>query len=370
MSELAELLELMHGATGRVESMHAVLSERQRPELLKVAFQRFGERVRFARGGGYFHAAAGGVAPGEQAEEHRWRIELWAENGRSRLERTGPDIESVLVIDGERWWSWMPPFGLRSHEDEPGVAHQQAGLDLLDPSVYLTGYQLEPTGEATVAGRDALRLHVQLRPDSGVRHRDLNRGIEEAELLLDGERGLILRKAELLDGQEAAVTEVEAISYDLAIPAETFVFELPPGVSGKSLREPQATSVDDAAKLASFTFFKLASLPAGWRLQAFYIPPVERPTLPEMVTLLYSRDDAGQALRLQEQTVEHELPAIGGERRFERDGRSYIALGPERPQGQEPSELLVALEGTHIRISSSQLSLAQLLEHAEQLVTA
>ena len=52
MSEFAELLELMYGATGRVESAHAVLVERQRPELLKLAFRRFGERVGFARGGG------------------------------------------------------------------------------------------------------------------------------------------------------------------------------------------------------------------------------------------------------------------------------------------------------------------------------
>jgi hypothetical protein len=54
----------MYGATGRVESVHAVLTERQRPELLKLAFQRFGERVQFARGGGYFHIAAGGGRSG------------------------------------------------------------------------------------------------------------------------------------------------------------------------------------------------------------------------------------------------------------------------------------------------------------------
>jgi len=112
---------------------------------------------------------------------------------------------------------------------------------------------------------------------------------------------------------------------------------------------------------------RVAQVPAGWRLQAFYIPAVERPTLPEMVTLLYSRDDAGESLRLQQQTVEHKLPAIGGDRRFEQNTRSYTALGPERPQGREPAELLFTLEGTHIRMTSSQLSLAQLFEYAEQL---
>ena len=370
MSSVGDLLELMYGATDRVESVHAVLSERHRPELLKLAFQRFGERVQFARGGGYFHVAAGGVAAGKQADEHRWRIELWAEPGRSRLERSGPDVESVLVIDGEKWWSWAPPFGLRSHEEQPGVEHHQAGLDRLDPSVFLSGYQLEPTGKTTIAGRAALRVRASTRPGDRTRPHDLQPGIEEAELLLDAEHGLILRKAEIVDGHEAAVTEVEEITYDLAIAADRFIFELPAGASGKSLREPQATTVDEAATLASFTFFKLAAVPADWRVQAFYIPPVERPTLPEMVTLLYSRADGGQTLRLQQQTIEHELPAIGGERRFEHNGRSFTTLGPERPQGREPAELLFALQGTHIRMTSSQLTLAQLLEHAKQLAAA
>jgi len=49
----------------------------------------------------------------------------------------------------------------------------------------------------------------------------------------------------------------------------------------------------------------------------------------------------------------HELPAIGGEHRFERSARSYVALGPEQPAGREPAELIVALGATHVRMSSS-----------------
>jgi hypothetical protein len=172
-------------------------------------------------------------------------------------------MKSVLVIDSEKWWSWTPPFGLRSHEDLPGVEHHQAGLDLLDPSVFLSGYRLEAAGEATIAGRDALRVRVRMRPGGRFRHHDLQDGIDEAELLLDAERGLILCKAELLDGQEAAVTEIEEITYDLTIPAEKYVFELPPGASGKSLREPQATTVDQAATLASRSSSSWLCLPTG-----------------------------------------------------------------------------------------------------------
>jgi hypothetical protein len=62
------------------------------------------------------------------------------------------------------------------------------------------------------------------------------------------------------------------------------------------------------------------------------------------------------------------LPAIGGERRFDYRGRGYIALGPEQPAGREAAELIFAVDGTQIRLSSSELSLERLLAYAEQLV--
>lgn len=370
LSEFAELLELVYGATDRVRSLRATLVERQRPQLLKRAFQRFGERVEFARGGGYFHQVVGGVAAGEEAGEHAWRIDLWAEPGRFRQERHGPDIESVLVVDGDQWWEWSPVFGLHSHEEQPGVHHHQAGLDLLDPSVFLSGYQLELAGETIAASRAVRRVRVRSRAAVRRPSHELQLGIEEAELLLDAERGLILRQAEIFAGEEAFVREVEQISYDLALPAETFVFELPPGASGRNLREPQLTTADAAAALASFPVFKLATVPPDWRVQAFYIPASEKPTLPELVTLVYSRSDGGQSLRLQQQTSEHELPTIGGERHFKHTGRDYLALGPERPIGLEAAELIFTLDQTKIRLTSSQVSLEQLLDYAQHLVRA
>jgi len=86
------------------------------------------------------------------------------------------------------------------------------------------------------------------------------------------------------------------------------------------------------------------------------------------VTLLYTRTDGGQRLQIRETTREHELPAIGGERRVDHRGHRYTALGPEKPAGREPAELIFANRETRIRMSSSELSVEQLLEHAQQLV--
>lgn len=365
---MSDLLELMHGATARVRCVRATLAERRRPELLERAFQRFAERVEMARGGGYFHMPLGGVMPGEQAAEHVWRVELWAEQGRFRQERSGPDAEHVLVVDGERWWDWSPAFGLHSYEGQDGV-HHQGGLDLLDPSGFLAGYTLEPAGETVIAERRAMRVRVHsARRDP--RPYGFEPGVDDAELLLDAESGLVLRRAELVDGKEAFVREIAQVVYSGSLPPETFVFELPAGVSPRGLAEPQVTTIDGAAALASFKVYKLESVPPDWRVQVVYVAATERPTMPGSVTLLYTRPDSGELLQIRETTRKHELPAIGGERRFDHRGRSYIALGPERPAGREPAELLFANEGTHIRMSSSELSLERLLEHAEQLVAA
>ncbi len=328
---VGDLLESMQGATERVRSVQATVVERRRPELSERAFRRFAERVEFARGGGYFHVPLGGVAPGEQADEHVWWIELWAEPGRFRQERRGPDAEHVLVIDGERWWDWSPAFGLRSHEDERG-ARYHGGLDLLDPSEFLVGFALEPAGGAVAAACPVRRVHVRRTvPIRG--HFGLEPGIDEGELLLDAERGLVLRRAELVDGQEAFVREVERIAYDETLPPDTFVFALPPGASARGRAEPQVTTVDAAAALASFRLFKLDPVPPEWRVQAVYVAATERPTLPDSVTLLYSRSDGGERLQIREAIREHELPSIGSERRCEHRGRGYVALGPERPDG-------------------------------------
>lgn len=370
MSEFGDLLDLMHGAAGRVGSVRVVLLEQRRPELLKRAFQRFGERVEFARGGGYFHLPLGGVAPGEDAEVHRWRVELWAEQGRFRQERSGPDAEHVLVVDGERWWSWSPAMGLQSSEEERGVHHIGAGVEMLDPARFLSGFDLDQAGEAVVAGRSARCVHVRARDPKHHAPGGLEPGIEEAELLLDRERGLVLRQAELFEGEEAFVRVVEEITYDVGLPPETFVFELPPGASAANPLRPEMTTLDRAAELASFPVFKLDPVPPDWRVQAMYVAATERPTLPDSVTLLYTRADGEERLRIAERTSEHELPAIGGERRFERSGRSYIALGPEQPAGREPAELIFALDGTQIRMSSSELAATALLDYADELVPA
>ena len=366
MSEFGDLLELVHGATGRIGSVQATLNERCWPELLEAAFQRFGEHTGFARGGGYFHAPLGGVAAGQRADEHAWEIRLWADAGRFRVERDGPDLESVVVVDHEKWWSWSPAFGLRSHADEVGVTHL-GGLDLLDASEVLADCELDLEGETRVAGRTAKCIRVR-GARSGGHPLGLALGIEEATLEIDAERGLLLRRVELEEGQPAFVREVETITYDEPLAPDRFVFVVPDGRSARAQAEPRMTSLDESALLASFPVCKLEEIPRDWRVDALFVPASERPTRPDTVTLLYSRRDGGERLEIHQRTQEHDLPVTGTERRFERGERRYLALGPDRPAGLDAAVLIFAVNATQIRMSSSTLSLDRMLELAAALV--
>jgi hypothetical protein len=366
VSELGDLLELIQGATGRVSSVQATLGERCRPQLLEVAFRRFGARTGFAPGGGYFFAPLGGVAAGEQADEHVWEIRLWADAGRFRAERVGPDVESIVVVDHERWWSWSPAPGLHSHENEAGVTHL-GGLDLLDASEMLGDCELELAGETHVAGRPAKKLRARAGRGGG-HPLGLALGIEEATLEIDAERGLVLRRIELEEGQPAFVREVAKITYDEPLAPDRFVFTLPRGSSARGQAEPRMTSLDESARLASFPVWTLEEIPRDWRVDALFVPASERPTRPDSVTLLYSRRDGGERLEIHQRTQEHELPATGTERRFESGGRRYIALGPDRPAGLDPAVLIFAANSTQIRMSSSTFALQRILEFAAALV--
>jgi hypothetical protein len=366
VTEPDRLVQLIESARERVRSVRATLIERRRPALLERAFRDFAQQVDVASGGGYFPNVLGGVAAGEYADEHVWQIELWAEPTRFRQERTGPDALSTLVVDGEKWWEWSPAFGLRSHDHETGIRYH-GGLDLLDPAPIVAQCTMEVAGEALAAGRQAIRIYLRgCAIDRGSLH--LEPGIREVEILIDQSHGLILRRAQLVDGQEAAVLEAEHIAFDEELSPEVFASALPPGRSPLGDAQPHLTTIEDAGAQASFAVFALDDAAAEWQTRAVYTPESRSPTVLDSVTLIYSSDGATETVRIIETRQEHELPVLGVVSRFDREGRKYTALGPVVPSGREPTELIFALGTTNIRMNSSELSRERLLELSLQLV--
>src|SRR3954451_1888937 len=162
MTNPERIKSLIGGASNRVGGVQATLREMLRPALLEDAFRTFVSDVEVAAGGGYLAAPLGGAVAGADSDEHEWHIRLWADQTRFRQERTGPDMNAVLVVAGDKWWEWSPGSGLHTEQSDPGVRYS-GGLDLLDGALIAHYFDLEPSGDTVIADRAAIRIRATRR---------------------------------------------------------------------------------------------------------------------------------------------------------------------------------------------------------------
>jgi outer membrane lipoprotein-sorting protein len=227
VSELGDFLELMQGARSHFRSARALVRQWQRVGLRRRAFERWAEE----EGATLYAAARDPRGPTETAEA---RTRLWVESwSRFREEHEG-DLGGarVGIRDGQQWWMYSPDVGAITNEGDPlresGIG--QLAEQMLDPAPLLAILDFELRPEAEVAARRAFRAvglprrRLRRLPGPG-----LPEGADEHELLVDAERGALLRIASRVDGQEFAVTEMIEVTFDETFPPETFVFVPPPG---------------------------------------------------------------------------------------------------------------------------------------------
>jgi len=190
--------------------------------------------------------------------DHQSRHRLAAVNpSRLRKESIGPDGRrlGLKVYDGGVWWRYsasaraaetnapmpsLPPeynARFRPHPFTPGDDVYQV-LDgeyaiiaepWLNPSHLLYCWWLEPTGRTVFAGREAIRVRGEANGNNGPRY--WWEKINECELLVDSERGTLLRLAGIVDGQEVAGHEVTAIEFDGPVDPAEFKFTPPDGAA-------------------------------------------------------------------------------------------------------------------------------------------
>lgn len=225
MMDVNALIQFIETARDRVRSIEATLIDRRRLSLLKRAFDFYGASTGFPSGGGHFLTPRGGESD-DTLDETVWEIKLWAERTRFRQERTGPNMEAILVVDGTHWWDWSSADGLQTDADDPGVEYR-GGFELLDAGSFIRDSKVEVLGEALVAGRTTWRL-VIVRDTDPRSVRPWEPGVDRAELLVDQATGVALRIAQLFEGQEVAVLQVEEVAFDRELPAELFTFTRPP----------------------------------------------------------------------------------------------------------------------------------------------
>ena len=388
MASLAELLELLYEARGRVRTARGVVTYRQSMGRMQEAHRREMERVNRGRGGGRVSqmqiafASKGGAAE-EAPDLYEERQRFWWEPPdklREETEATPPRRNHTTVLNGELWWTYSPEWGATSNVDldEEERAHHGAGggerfKPLLDPSPLIA---LLDFGAIREAGG---RLDVQARPRDdleGPPHWHLHGvgGADEVELEIERETGIVRRMRATLDGEELWLTELEEIVLSEEFPDQTFVFVPPPG---EEVLPPETTrrhhyTLEEAAAEAPFPVFFISELPEGdWRLRVNYHAPRRRPPMPAHVWLIYTRPDARATISLAQR------PA--GEGGFgwtgygpppleeaKRDGVTYTVSHADPDQGRQ-NTVAFERDDTSLQLQSAEIDVETLLKLAGSL---
>jgi hypothetical protein len=341
VGDLGDLLELLHGARNRYRTVRATVRERFDHDLGRQAWTRY-------------HG---------DDEEERWDddepltgtsehvMKVWFEPpDRIREERPSTSHGWRLAIqNGRRWWAYDPNGTVYSNEDEPEVGTDvaEAAMVLFDPAPLIGALWLEPREHLEVAGRRALGVRAKLR--RGSHHAPisfrLDLDVDEHQLAVDVERGIVLRKVALLDEAPVSTLEILEIAFD-----ETFepaMFEPVPGTRATPPVAARELALEDLPRAAPFRVFVPRGLAPGWVVGASYFPGDPREHFPEMVMLELTREDGSRRASIMQTKsgdpyLEEEWQQCERVHRFDR-------------------------EGTHVQLSSPNMSEAELAELADAL---
>jgi hypothetical protein len=375
MTDLGDLLVLLHGARGRVSTVRAVVRTWHHVRVRDEAMARLVERgdvVTFGPGG----------APERGCEESL--VRLWfAPSDRVREEREDPDGGRLGVRRGRLWWRYDAQNGAMSNQDRPEVGSgigEEFGW-LLDPAAVIGLLDFGQVSPGRRAGRPVLRVRAVPRVIDHGSDEPLWRlgavGADELGLEVDAERGTLLGVESRFQQQPFAISEVLEISFDEEFPEDTFVFTPPPGEQVRSITEEfgvrRDMTIEQAVTLAPFIVWIPARLPANWETQIAFAAAQDRPPAVPHVFLHYRASDGTHGVTITESPADHprdvEAEGPGGPwREIERDHRQIHVREPA--ESWQPAQARADYEGTRILISSTDLGAEALADLAAGLVQA
>ena len=220
MSELGDVLCLIHDAHERASAVHLRISDWSQPS---VRPEILVDQNRGLPGG----LRWGGAGP--WPEPTTSSRQMWAAApDRLRVEITrGDAIVRLGVRDGAQWWRWDEILGVSSGVAESGGRARQPTLPalldplLLHPARLIATLRLQPVGTTSRAGRAAILVRGVPRESAA------GRSQLAYELELDAEHGTVLRRAAFDSGRRFQDSRVVHVVYDSDIDAAKFAFIAP-----------------------------------------------------------------------------------------------------------------------------------------------
>ena len=376
MGELADLFELMHGAPESFRTLRAVIHSWHDNNLSQEGWLR---EIRLADPDGwaaYAEATGREDVPGDEPDSESV-TKLWIERGgRHREDCDRPARRTIW--DGRTHFWYHEFIGVSESEEAPPLPQ----AELLDPLTLVPELQLEIVGEATVAGRSGIRLRALRTEGEGPQPNFTSMGrADEGELIVDRERGFLLRLEWLLDDRPLAITELTELELDGSIDRDIFRFVPPPGTSVSAPQEPIPEpryagnlTVEQARELVPFVFFVL---PVVWPRASMTIQHMADGHFAERLIVGYSDSEEQTPWRhmsISQQATEPETHMPADAERIQVDGRA-ARIWLEEPGlsgGHVSAGTRIRLErdGTHMEVHASGLERDELLALVASLVPA
>jgi outer membrane lipoprotein-sorting protein len=368
VSELGELLELLHGADAPFETLFARFRIWRHDERTHAAFRAYADSQPGTSIG--VLTATRGASP-EESEEI---ISIWREQpDRARMERPG----SYGVCVGERWWMWQDQVGAISNADDESVSSSLGDelTALLSPARLLAVLRFEPTGRAERLGRPVIVANAWPRPSprqgpDGFALDDFGLGAERYRLEIDAERGIILASQSFTGN--APFIEVEALELKLDEPIDQARFEFVPP-EGEEVRSSldlghsmRSVSIAEAQAAAPFTVLIPQRVPPAWQVRCHYVGEPDRPS----VHLHYQSESAHESLNISQGYATDLAPEIDEQGFEEAQAGERRVWVRGRDQHFPQTQLYMDHEDTRILMTSESLTTDQLIALAAMLVPA
>jgi hypothetical protein len=323
---LGDFLQAVHGAHRSLRSVQGTLREWRDEHLIR------------SLGWDYW--------PDEDGENRRWTGDDEFEQltdfklalpDRVRVEThlPGDKANSIVVCDGSRRATWFRDWGADVQDEDRGNVSWVLGPvgRLLDPFWLLGFLECDSPRLSTHDGQQVFvaRGHPRDALPWPFGPADAH------ELIVDRERGTLIRLAGLCRGGEAFVHELVALEHDVTFDEESFALAVPGVVTGLGLRE--------AASLA------------GFRLWALPRPVLDVTYRPEPVAVTLTYEDT--TLVLTPASGRQAFVSFGELEQIERGDRSYLLT---------PGQVVFAEDDTSIRLLHSTATRDELVDFAEALV--
>jgi hypothetical protein len=184
--------------------------------------------------------------------------------------------------------------------------------------------------------------------------RPFDSGADRLELLVDRERGLVLRRVAFIDDEPFMTRELRAIAFDEPIDGGLFHFEPPPGAQvhrlGEDSRPPaEQLGLEGAARRCPFTMLAPTRLPGCAHPQVTFWPAGGRPPQKAQISIHYRFDDASHILDITEHPDRQRYNALrNGDQvrpdRVEHEGVTYEV----HETGMAQRTIQFEREGTHV----------------------